>query len=200
LIGSVAAAEELAACPRNINAACRIARRYSRTWPKLADEFESECYVALVEASRSFDPERGVKFCSHMSNRVHGAMLDIVRNWIPKGYRRNFDASPRVMTIEGLTKDDLISDDGPVGWEMEYQDDLHHITRGLSTSERAVIHALYGHAERITMSKAGRAIGVCESRASQLHASAIEEMKHYLQETPHVSCDECDEYDPSGSG
>lgn len=91
------------------------------------------------------------------------------------------------MTIEGLTKDDLISDDGPVGWELEYQEDLHHYTRGLSTSERAVIHALYGHAEQITMARAGRVIGFTESRISQLHASAIEEMRHYLQETPHVS-------------
>jgi len=112
-----------------------------------------------------------------MGNRVTGAMLDLIRDWIPKGYRRNTECAPRIETIEGVTKDDLISEDGPVGWELEYQDSLRYLTRGLSRNEREVIHRLYGHADQITKARTGKHLGMCESNVSIIHSGAIEELR-----------------------
>jgi RNA polymerase sigma factor for flagellar operon FliA len=49
-------------------------------------EFEDlvgEGYVGLVQASRNFDPERGIKFSTFASTRIHGAMLDALRRENP---------------------------------------------------------------------------------------------------------------------
>ena len=55
-----------------------------------SDELLAAGLLALVEASRSFDPHRGVPFAPFAAHRVTGAILDELRrsDWAPRSVRR----------------------------------------------------------------------------------------------------------------
>lgn len=54
------------------------------------DELAAAGSLALVQAARSFDPERGVPFARYASVRVRGAIIDELRgmDWATRGARR----------------------------------------------------------------------------------------------------------------
>lgn len=54
------------------------------------DELLAAGMLALVEASRSFDPHRGVPFAPFAAHRITGAILDELRrsDWAPRSVRR----------------------------------------------------------------------------------------------------------------
>jgi RNA polymerase sigma factor FliA len=54
------------------------------------DDLTSAGLVALVQASKSFDPERGVPFARYAATRVRGAILDELRgvDWASRSVRR----------------------------------------------------------------------------------------------------------------
>lgn len=54
------------------------------------DDLASAGMVALVKASRSFQPERGVPFARYAATRIRGAVLDELRavDWAPRSVRR----------------------------------------------------------------------------------------------------------------
>jgi RNA polymerase sigma factor (sigma-70 family) len=177
----------LASDPRYHQLAAAIAGRYSRSIPRLADEFRGEAFLALCTAARTFEPGHRVSFRTHASTRINGAMLDVCRGLSPRGYRRpRRDAgyTPRVGSLEAIKGVDefgqpvflrniLTSDEDPVGWEAEYQDELVGLLRSLPSRYRTVFGLLYGHAETAWMKAAARAVGLSESRVSQIHARAL---------------------------
>lgn len=59
--------------------ALSIARKFSVNWSWMKDEMESAALVALVEAARTFDPDRNVKFSTFLRKRLFGALLDTRR-------------------------------------------------------------------------------------------------------------------------
>lgn len=185
-------ARELAGDPASIRAALAVAAKFARRYPKLADEFESAACLAIVEAARTFDPMRGVGFKHYLSRRLDGAMIDVIRSAGPQGFRRRL-ASPDVPKIVSLnavvdrergfeTVDLAESSDLPVGWEAEYQDGLSDLAKGLTRQEGEVIRRLYGRAGQATMKRVANAIGLCESRVSQIHGEAIEELRRRMRE------------------
>jgi RNA polymerase sigma factor for flagellar operon FliA len=68
-----------------------IVAELGATWPNDVDraEMASAGRVGLVEASRSFDPSKGVAFADWARIRARGAVLDAVRDagWAPRGVR-----------------------------------------------------------------------------------------------------------------
>lgn len=53
------------------------------------DELVSAGYMGLVEASRRYDPSRGVRFESFVAERIRGAVIDFLRSmdWAPRSVR-----------------------------------------------------------------------------------------------------------------
>jgi RNA polymerase sigma factor for flagellar operon FliA len=53
------------------------------------DDLESAAMFGLAQAARSFDPERGIAFERHASNRIRGALLDELRgaDWASRSVR-----------------------------------------------------------------------------------------------------------------
>jgi RNA polymerase sigma factor (sigma-70 family) len=177
----------LASDPRYHQLAAAIAGRYSRSIPRLADEFHGEAFLALCTAARTFEPGHRVSFRTHAFTRINGAMLDVCRGLSPRGYRRpRRDAgdTPRVGSIEAIKavdelgrpvflRDILTSDEDAVGWEAEYQDELAGLLRSLPSRYRDVLGLLYGHAKTAWMKAAAHAVGLSEARVSQIHARAL---------------------------
>ena len=54
------------------------------------DDFASAGHLALVQATKAFDPDRGVPFTKYASRRIRGAILDEMRaqDWAPRSVRR----------------------------------------------------------------------------------------------------------------
>jgi RNA polymerase sigma factor FliA len=187
----------LAAEPRYLALAGKIARPYAREYPRLASEFRSEGLLALCQAARTFEPDRGLKFSTHATNRIEGAMLDVLRGTEPCGFRRrsrrDVKMVPRVVSLstgirfrgriagtdmsgasDGLTVAHLAqADEDEVGWEADYQERLAALTRSLPPRHRAVLRMMYGRADLATMRQVGRALGISESRVSQVHGQAL---------------------------
>jgi RNA polymerase sigma factor (sigma-70 family) len=177
--------QALASDPRSLRLAADIAGRYARSFPRLADEFRGEAFLALCTAARSFEPHRQVSFPTHAANRINGAMLDVCRGLSPAGYRRR-DATdaPYIGSLEVVkTYDDtgralslrdiLTSDEDPADWGAEYQDELAVLLLSLPRRDRAVLELRYGHAAAASAGGTAQAVGVSVSRVFQIQARAI---------------------------
>lgn len=59
----------------------KLAFCLARTLPRFvdADALESDAMLGLVQAARTFDPDRGVSFATYANRRIRGAMLDGLR-------------------------------------------------------------------------------------------------------------------------
>lgn len=67
------------------------------------DELASAGQFALFQASRSFDPDRGVPFASYARTRITGALSDELRSqdWVSRGTRKRIKETLSIS--EGLT-------------------------------------------------------------------------------------------------
>ncbi len=69
-----------------------IARDYRRRMPRNVafEDLVQDGVIGLIEARRSFDPKRNVRFATFARYRIEGAMLDGLRglDWAPKKLRR----------------------------------------------------------------------------------------------------------------
>jgi RNA polymerase sigma factor FliA len=68
-------------------AVSEMSRRLPRHVRK--DDLESAAMLGLAQAARSFDPDRGIAFERHASNRIRGALLDELRgaDWASRSVR-----------------------------------------------------------------------------------------------------------------
>lgn len=167
----------LAADPASLRLAGRIAARFGRAYPPLADEFAGESYLALCKAAASYDPARGVTFRIHATTRIVGAMKDLCRRWDPRGYRRSGSAPPVVLSLDatapgGGSYSAALADPDrlPVGWEEDSVDEVRGMAR---RAGGALIVLRYAHAATATLERAGSRLGVCRARAQQVHSDAV---------------------------
>lgn len=67
------------------------------------DELASAGQFALLQASRSFDPDRGVPFAAYARTRITGALSDELRSqdWVSRGTRKRIKETLSIS--EGLT-------------------------------------------------------------------------------------------------
>jgi DNA-directed RNA polymerase specialized sigma subunit len=64
-----------------------LARPLKEAYPALRDELESAACLALVEAAESYDPARNVRFSTFARHRIWGALRDVQRNLVLRGWR-----------------------------------------------------------------------------------------------------------------
>lgn len=148
----------------------------------LADEIESELAFAIVSAAVTYDPSKGTRWTTHATVRMYGAVKDAVRSWY--GDRRQFVLRSRSLDapISGDDGDDthaaLLADDAPpVGWELEREDECLAISRRAGSGGGPLLRLLLLRADAGLLREAGAHLGVSESRASQLHATAVDSLR-----------------------
>jgi hypothetical protein len=194
---------ELAADPRWLRLARRIAAAKALAVPWLADEFESAAGLAVVEAARSYDPAFGVDFEAHLALRVRGAVRDAQRATAPKGFRRRAADGPLVLQYDvandagmGLRRAaggqkvrrlDVGDDYGnpwepawdglPVGWEAESAAGVEEITRPLPRAHRTALRLYFCGADTATGKAVGARMGLGQTRACRLIAQGIEMLR-----------------------
>lgn len=139
----------------------RLASRYART--RLgADDALGVGAVALVEASRRFDPRRGIPFAGYAFWRVRGALRDAHRVHAP---------GPGPETLEEPWDPDALAErvhDAGAG-APDGRLDLLGAVAGLNGRLRRVV---VQHAAGVPHRVIARDLGVHESRVSQLLAAA----------------------------
>lgn len=168
----------------HLRLAGRVARKWARAVPHLADEFESAAMLGLVDAASKFDAAFGVRFETFAPVRIEGAVKDAARMMLPKGFRRNKDAAPVVGNAvihadEGEEEAVALLSSGelPVGWEEESLEEVDRLTRGLTGDERRAV-ALYFGGAGMNKKRIGELMGLSESRVSQLTTEAVEWLKY----------------------
>src|SRR5689334_18139672 len=85
---------------RYLPLARKMAKPLKMMWPCAEDEFESAACLAVVEAAQSFDPGRNVGFGTFAMMRVQGALRDVQRDMIPRGWRDDPENAPFITSLE----------------------------------------------------------------------------------------------------
>ena len=81
---------------RYIPMAKALAKPLKRSWPMERDELDSAAMLALVQAAKSFDPSRNVKFATFARYRIWGAPRDVQRGLIAAGWRGDTENAPKI--------------------------------------------------------------------------------------------------------
>lgn len=149
--------------------------------------------LGLADAVRRFDESRGVAFATYANVRVRGAILDGIRSmdWMPRTDRARARSDGRhLVKTHSLARKCFEADSGrdvceghmladakalPPATDAERRDYFDRVTRGLGPREATVVKLMYLHG--CNMREAGNAIGISETRVSQLHSQAIGVLK-----------------------
>lgn len=141
---------------------------------------------ALLEASRSFDPERGTSFKTWAARRILGAMLDESRNAMTVS-RKHHEAMKRgeTFTLHGreIAPPTFVSLDEPLSPTLTLAEtvgspdgmvddmlDLRRQMKALPARERfALLARGYGYSQE----EIGEMLAVSASRISQIQAKAL---------------------------
>jgi RNA polymerase sigma factor for flagellar operon FliA len=189
-------------------AARKLARRAgpAAEW----DELYGWGAEGLVEAARSFDPERGVPFAAYARQRVRGAMLDGMRAMspLPLAVHRELDgtdegdAHERLCArfasarAEGLLCEVAEETDGPIAAaSAELGPEVvaarrqlkRHIARALKALPDAEAEIVRRHAlEEEPIERVANGLGIGSERARQLYQRALGRLRSSLRSTAHA--------------
>lgn len=132
-----------------IQVAARVARRLPMRFSR--DDLVDAGYIGLVEAAARWEPERGVPFDAYARIRVAGAMLDETRRrWSAIELQERFQCpAPAFTDAEDL-------------WDA--------VRAVVGRRACSVLRGCFGRVDQETL---GAAIGVGQSRTSQIRTEAI---------------------------
>jgi DNA-directed RNA polymerase specialized sigma24 family protein len=153
-----------------------IAAKYAAKLPRLADDLESAALLGLWRAALDFDPGRGVPFRAYARLRIAGEVRDLLRGRLPLGYGpRARAACPGLAVPKVYAESDragelasLPAHEGPVGWELEHEEEVEALARRLGGSAAAVVRAYGLDCRAVTREGAALVAGVSAIRASQV--------------------------------
>ncbi len=158
------------------------------------DDLVGEGTLGLIHAASEFDPGRGVEFGAFARKRIKGAMLDSVG--LSKAgtrgpeSRRNWEQATRPPIAEHA-KPDLDRHDGGetpdhhtnVEAQVTQRQTREHLNRAIAElphREGVLVEMFYGRGIPIRELGRHELFGVGVSRLSQVHTSAIEQMRTYF--------------------
>ena len=189
----------------HLNLVRRVARHVGRRLPRHVsiDDLVGAGSVGLVDASRKFDPSKGVAFDAYAAIRIRGAILDELRvaDSVPRSSRggRSNEGDDRSTSGVGdsvgrparpsfVPYDSVSEDAEEQGCDTRQADSMverEEVRRALRTAvaglERKlqIVLSLY-YAEGLTLREIGGVLEVTESRACQLHSLAMDKLRKSL--------------------
>lgn len=165
---------ELAA--RFLPLARALARPLKEIFLEWKDEFESAACLALVEAARSFDPQRNIQFATFARFRIRGALVDVGRALELPGWEDNPEDAPNVVSLTPFSEEHgsvlIAYSPARVGSEFEDIDAVEHLLKKLPKKHATVcrMHYIYGK----TQGEIARMLACSQSEITRLHKKALE--------------------------
>jgi RNA polymerase sigma factor (sigma-70 family) len=147
-----------------------LARPFKAQLPAGWEEFESAACAALVDAARSFEPDRGVKFPTFARQRIWGELRDVRHRLIKQAQHERGRAdvrSPPARPVEEQPGRDR----RPVGWELESREEAEGWLRKLPRRHAEAMRLIY--LEELTHAEAARRMGYTPSRVTYLHLESL---------------------------
>jgi RNA polymerase sigma factor (sigma-70 family) len=155
-------------------------------------ELISDGWIGLRQAAIAFDPSRGVKFASFASRRIHGAMLDAIRDrdYVSRNIRKAGQAPALISTSATTAQVPDGRRDLDVGGMIEdpnaearvhaidSAEVVDRLFAGFNRAEQLLAKLFW--IEGFTMKAAGAVIGFSESRACQMLGNLVERVKAKL--------------------
>ncbi len=144
-------------------------------YPYWKDEFESAACLALVEAARSFDPSRNIRFATFARFRIKGALRDVGRSMILPGFEDE-ESSPGTVALTPYNEEHgtvLVASEPPeVGLDVDDIDEVEHWLRKLPKRHATIcrLYYLYGK----TQSEIAAVFGCSQSEITRLHKKSID--------------------------
>ena len=160
--------------------ALAIGRNHTTPQERRDGEWTGAVGLAVCHAAANYEHGRDILFRTFMARYVEGVILELRRRRLVKGYRplkkkgrAGNRALPRVWSLnnplpDGRRRDFLDRDRMTVGWELESQDAVEALTRGLPHGRGEALRRLYLRADTPTHAAVGRSMGLHQTRASQL--------------------------------
>lgn len=153
----------------------RYFRRLPGATPDTEDDLLQEARIGLIEAARTFDPDRGTRFATHAVWRIRGRVQNAVRKWKTTPVPH----SPADPVFDSLT------DDYPSALEMliaaEEDAILTDALDCLPAREAHVLRERWLHGR--TLDEVSADLGVCKERVRQIQRQAEERL---AIECPHL--------------
>lgn len=152
------------------------------------DELEAAGKVGLWYAARTWQPER-CQFRTHASNHIHWKTIEWMRDQsiLTRAMHREQPELGRHYSLDGDVKSWRETEDVRATrptYYIEQMDSVRHILTGLTRAE-ALTMLLY-HIEGFTLKEIGKIIGYSESRAHQIHESALAKSRARLTNVQHM--------------
>ena len=179
----------------------RIAHRAAATYGLPngvgTEDLVSSGVLGLAEAFDRYDPERGVAFEAFAIPRVKGAVIDAIRaaDWVPRKARQRARLTGEPVAVLVSIDESRKSDDGDrspaetiadlepqPGTELlaaEGRRELVGSLNRLPERERMIVTLHYF--ERVALQDIAKALGVTESRVSQLHTRALRMLRSAIE-------------------
>ena len=171
---------------QNLNLVKDIAKRFHGRVPPciVLDDLVSAGMVGLIQAVDRFDSSRGPKFKTYAQHRIHGAMLDFLREEDPLS--RTERRRVRESTAAGLSPMTVSLDEiqlhrlaAPAPPAFTTRFDVREARRSLSPRENHVIALLYDFDWQSR--EVAAELSVNESRVSQIKQRAIAKLRLQLE-------------------
>jgi RNA polymerase sigma factor for flagellar operon FliA len=170
---------------RDINLVRDIAKRFQCRVPPCItlDDLISAGMVGLIQAVDRFDSSRGAKFKTYAQHRIHGAMLDFLREEDPlsRTERRRVRESAPVLSPMTVSLDAIqlhrLAAPAPPAFTTRF--DVREARRSLSPRENRVIALLYDFDWQSR--EVAAELRVNESRISQIKQRAIAKLRLQLE-------------------
>ena len=154
----------------------KLAKPLKTMFAQWKDEFESAACLALVEAARSYDPSRNIRFATFARFRIRGALMDVGRVMGLSGWEADRENAPDLVTLTPYNEEHgkvLVAYEPPaVGTEVDDADSVEHWLRKLPTRHALVcrLYYLYGK----TMGEIAEDLECSPSEITRLHRKALE--------------------------
>ncbi len=154
----------------------KLAKPLKTMFSQWRDDFESAACLALVEAARSFDPSRNIKFATFARFRIRGALTDVGREMELPGWDDSLGEAPDVVTLTPFNEEHgsvlVAVVPPPVGAETDDADAVEQILRKLPARHANVcrLYYLYGK----TQAEIGEAMGCSQSEVTRLHRKSLD--------------------------
>ncbi|RUL87250.1 sigma-70 family RNA polymerase sigma factor [Tautonia sociabilis] len=146
-----------------------LARPFKEQFPDIWEEFESAACMALVEAARSFEPARAVKFSTFARQRIWGGLCDVRRERLVR--TRNECRAFAGSDGTSAPMEEIARDDRPVGADLEAVEAVESWLRKLPRQHAKACRLIY--LEDKTHAEAAEILGYSPSRITYLHLESL---------------------------